>query len=60
MVVHQKLIDGILYRVINTNGELVRQLVLPETCIATVMTSLHDDMGHQGRVCLAMVVHQLK
>jgi hypothetical protein len=34
-----KLIDGILYRVINANGELVRQLVLPETCIATVMTS---------------------
>ena len=30
-----KLIDGILYRVINTNGELVRQLVLPETCIAS-------------------------
>ena len=35
--------------VINTNGELVRQLVLPETCIATVITSLHDDMGHQDR-----------
>jgi hypothetical protein len=35
--------------VFNTNGELVRQLVLPETCIATVMTSLHDDMGHQDQ-----------
>jgi transposase InsO family protein len=35
--------------VINTNGELVRQLVLPETCIATVMTSLHDDIGYQVR-----------
>ena len=44
-----KLIDGILYRVINTNGELVRQLVVPEICIATVMTSLHNDMEHQGR-----------
>jgi hypothetical protein len=41
-----KLIDGILYRVINTNGELVRQLVLPETCIATVMTSLHDGNSY--------------
>ena len=44
-----KLFDGILYRVINTNGELVRHLVLAETCFTTVMTSLHDDMAHQGR-----------
>ena len=37
--------------VINTNGELVRQLVLPETCIATVMTSLHDDIRTATRHC---------
>ena len=34
---------------ININGELVRKPVIPETCIATVMTSLHVDMGHQCR-----------
>jgi ABC-type uncharacterized transport system ATPase subunit len=35
--------------VININGELVRKLVLPETFIATIMISLHNDMGHQCR-----------
>ena len=44
-----RIVDGVLYREVTVNGETLKQLVLPEACISTVMTSLHDDMGHQGR-----------
>lgn len=41
--------DGVLYRVVNIDGERQKQLVLPEACIGKVLSALHDDMGHQGR-----------
>ena len=43
------LIDGILYRNTNLNGEKVKQLVLPCKYRDTVLKYLHDDVGHQGQ-----------
>ncbi|XP_068078506.1 heat shock 70 kDa protein 12B isoform X1 [Danio rerio] len=42
------LLDGVLYRK-RQNGEvLTHQLVLPKEFRATVLRSLHDEMGHMG------------
>lgn len=41
--------NGLLYRVPDTGtGESVCQLVLPEVYRTTVMSSLHDELGHLG------------
>ena len=46
---HRKLDeDGVLYRVVHQNGNEVRQLVLPSVLKQKVLTSLHDECGHQG------------
>uniref|UniRef100_A0A3B1KCG7 Gypsy retrotransposon integrase-like protein 1 n=1 Tax=Astyanax mexicanus TaxID=7994 RepID=A0A3B1KCG7_ASTMX len=45
------LINGILYRKRQEGPEVQYQLVLPEEWRETVMTSLHDDMGHLGIEC---------
>ena len=41
--------DGILYRKYNLYNETILQLVLPSVYKDTVLRSLHDDIGHQGR-----------
>lgn len=41
--------DGILYRKINRDEELEKQVLLPKSMIPTVMRMLHNDMGHLGR-----------
>ena len=43
------LIDGILFRKYNHNGEDISQLVIPESLKTFVIQRLHDVMGHQGR-----------
>lgn len=43
-----ELLDGILYRIRHEGGNKHYQLVLPEDLRETVLTSLHDDMGHLG------------
>ena len=43
-----KLDDGVLYRVVHQNGNEVRQLVLTSILKQKVLTSLHDECGHQG------------
>lgn len=40
--------DSILYRVIHIHGQEVKQLILPDALKSKVMTSVHDDLGHQG------------
>ena len=40
--------DGVLYRCINHNGINIKQLVLPTCLKHTVLSSLHDQSGHQG------------
>ena len=40
--------DGVLYRVVHQNGNEVTQLVLPSVLKQKVLTSLHDECGHQG------------
>ena len=44
-----KLVRGVLYRVVTQNGEVKKQLVLPEECRVQALKGLHDDMGHMGR-----------
>ena len=39
--------DGVLYRVVHQNGHDIRQLVLPFVLKQKVLTSLHDEYGHQ-------------
>jgi len=40
--------EHLLYRVIQLRGQTVKQLILPESLKNDVLTSLHDDLGHQG------------
>ena len=44
-----KIVKGVLYRTTNDNDEIRRQIVLPASQISTVLKSLHNNMGHQGR-----------
>lgn len=44
-----KFIRGVLYRETQTEEKSTKQIVLPKSCIETVLTLLHNDMGHQGR-----------
>ena len=46
---HLQLVDGILYRRYNDNGEDMSQLVIPESLKSFVLQQLHDATGHQGR-----------
>ena len=46
---HLKLIRGAPYRVVTQNGEVKKQLVLPEEYRVQALKGLHDDMGHMGR-----------
>ena len=40
--------DGVLYRVVQVNGQEVRQLILPGSLKDKVLRSVHDDLGHQA------------
>lgn len=40
--------DGLLYRKRQCEEKTSYQLILPESLRATVLTCLHDDMGHMG------------
>ena len=44
-----KLKDNVLYRTTTVSGEEYDQLIVPTTIKDTILQSLHDDMGHQGR-----------
>ena len=44
-----KLKDNVLYRYTSVSGEEYDQLIVPTTIKDTILQSLHDDMGHQGR-----------
>lgn len=39
---------GILFRVIQENGEKIEQIVVPECYKQEVLTELHDSIGHSG------------
>ena len=39
--------DGVLYRVVQINGQSARQLILPGSLKSNVLKSIHDDLGHQ-------------
>ena len=40
--------NGVLYRRRQDQGEIIYQLALPKDLRATVLKSLHDDLGHLG------------
>ncbi|XP_067351030.1 uncharacterized protein [Channa argus] len=40
--------NGLLYRKRQCNDQLMYQLVLPQVLRQSVLTSLHDEMGHMG------------
>lgn len=40
--------DGVLYRTQQENGQVMHQLALPVELRATVLRSLHDDLGYLG------------
>jgi len=40
--------DGILYRVVQVNGQEIKQLILPGSLKSKVLSSVHDDLGHQA------------
>ena len=40
--------DGILYRVVQINGQGAGQLILPGSLKNNVLKSIHDDLGHQA------------
>ena len=42
--------NGVLYRVVQKNGQEVRQLILPGSLKDKVLRSVHDDLGHQAAV----------
>jgi transposase InsO family protein len=46
---HLKLMSGVLYRQVKTDGVLQRQLVLPSTQRLDVIRRYHEDIGHLGR-----------
>lgn len=44
-----KIVDGVLYRERGPKDDSTLQLVLPKKCRDSVLSRLHDEMGHQGR-----------
>lgn len=53
-----QIIRGVLYRVVEEDGENLKQLVLPEVYKTEVLKALHDDMGHPGRDRLTRLVRE--
>ena len=45
---YMKMEDGVLYRIVHRHGTEIKQLVLPSILKNRVLTSLHDECGHQG------------
>ena len=45
---YMKMEDGVLYRIVHRHGTEIKQLVLPAILKNRVLTSLHDECGHQG------------
>ena len=43
-----RMVDGVLYRVVQINGEELFQVLLPRCMIPQVLEALHDLVGHQG------------
>ena len=52
-----KIIDGVLYRCVTVKGRNIQQIVLPESLKSTVLSALHDNMGHQGAEKTCQLVH---
>jgi hypothetical protein len=46
---HVHLIDGLLYRVMHSDGEMKKQLILPAPLIPDILQSFHTDVGHDGK-----------
>lgn len=44
-----KVRGGLLWRDVNVDGDTRTQIILPTSKVATVLTMVHDDLGHQGR-----------
>ena len=44
-----RLRNNVLYRSTSVSGQEYDQLIVPSTIKDTILQSLHDDMGHQGR-----------
>ena len=44
-----QIINEIMYRETYIDGKQKYQVMLPASCVPTILTSLHDDMGHPGR-----------
>ncbi|KAJ8004302.1 hypothetical protein DPEC_G00157720 [Dallia pectoralis] len=40
--------NGLLYRTRKTEGDTTYQLVVPKSLKSTILTCLHEDMGHMG------------
>ena len=40
--------NGVFHRVVQKNGQEVRQLILPGSLKDRVLRSVHDDLGHQA------------
>lgn len=40
--------DGVLHRVVQVNGQVLRQLILLDSMKSKVLSSVHDDLGHQA------------
>ena len=40
--------DGVLHRVVQVNGQVLRQLILPDSMKIKVLSSVHHDLGHQA------------
>lgn len=45
---HVKVEGGILYHIVQVNGQEIRQLILPGSLRDKVLRSVHDDLGHQA------------
>lgn len=43
-----ELMDGVLYRRRKDKDSIIYQLVFPEELRSSLMSSLHDSMGHMG------------
>ena len=43
------IIDDVMCRSVTVNGQLKYQIVLPKSCVTTVLQHLHYEMGHPGR-----------
>ena len=51
-------VQGVLHRKANLNGQDFQQIVLPPVSRDEVFQALHDDLGHQGRDRTTSLVKQ--